>query len=76
MRNMLPEDQVHLIAKALADRRRYEVLKQLCECGVILACGTVRDCMAISPATFSHHMKELAAAGLVERSTRTPNSSV
>ncbi len=66
MRNALSEDQVHLIAKALADRRRYEILKQLGECEKALACGTVRDCMDISPATLSHHMKELETAGLVE----------
>jgi ArsR family transcriptional regulator, arsenate/arsenite/antimonite-responsive transcriptional repressor len=66
LRNALSEDQVHLIAKALADRRRYEILKQLGECEKALACGTVRDCMEISPATLSHHMKELEMAGLVE----------
>ena len=30
-----------------------------------LACGAVRDCMRINPATLSHHMKELEIAGLV-----------
>ena len=62
----LTEDQVLLIAKALGERRRYEILKRLGECRDGMACGTVRDCMRIDPATLSHHMKELEIAGLVE----------
>jgi ArsR family transcriptional regulator, arsenate/arsenite/antimonite-responsive transcriptional repressor len=62
----LTEDQVLLIAKALADRRRYEILKRLGECRDALACCAVRDCMGINPATLSHHMKELEIAGLVD----------
>jgi ArsR family transcriptional regulator len=62
----LSEDQVLLIAKALADRRRYEILKRLGERREALACVAVRDCMGIAPATLSHHMKELEMAGLVE----------
>ncbi len=62
----LNEDQVHLIAKALGDRRRYEILKRLGERREALACGAVRNCMDITPATLSHHMKELETAGLVE----------
>ncbi len=62
----LNEDQVHLIAKALGDRRRYEILKRLGGRREALACGAVRDCMDITPATLSHHMKELETAGLVE----------
>jgi len=61
----LTEDQVLLIAKALGDRSRYEILKRLGECRDAVACGAVRDCMGINPATLSHHMKELEIAGLV-----------
>jgi ArsR family transcriptional regulator, arsenate/arsenite/antimonite-responsive transcriptional repressor len=61
----LTEDQVLLIAKALGDRRRYEILKRLGEQPDALACCAVRDCTGINPATFSHH-KELEIAGLVE----------
>ena len=42
----LTEDQVLLIAKALGDRRRYEILKRLGERADALACGAVRDCTA------------------------------
>ncbi|MGH6843944.1 MAG: ArsR/SmtB family transcription factor [Methylocella sp.] len=65
-RKTLTEDQVLLIAKVLGDRRRYEILKRLGECRDATSCGTVRDCMDISPATLSHHMKELEIACLVE----------
>ena len=46
--------------------RRYEILKRLAERPDAVACGAVRDCMSINPATLSHHMKELELAGLVE----------
>jgi ArsR family transcriptional regulator len=62
----LTEEQALLIAKALGDRRRYEILKRLAEQREALACGAVRDCTGINPATLSHHMKELESAGLVE----------
>jgi DNA-binding transcriptional ArsR family regulator len=59
----------HLIAKALADPRRYELLKQIGKAGDTLACEQLRGCTCVSAATVSHHMKELENAGLVE-STR------
>jgi ArsR family transcriptional regulator len=62
----LTDDQVLLIAKALGDRRRYEILRRLGERPDAFACCAVRDCMGINPATHSHHMKELEIAGLVE----------
>ena len=62
----LTQEQVLLIARALGDRRRYEILKRLGEHSDALACGTVRNCLGISPATLSHHMRELEMAGLVD----------
>jgi len=61
----LSEDQVQLIAKALADPRRYEILKKLGTQRCATPCSAMRDCIDVSPATLSHHMKELEAAGLV-----------
>lgn len=62
----LSEDQVLLILKALADRRRYEIVKRLNRSADAVACETVRGCMEITPPTLSHHMKELETAGLAQ----------
>ncbi|HEX3968815.1 MAG TPA: helix-turn-helix domain-containing protein [Edaphobacter sp.] len=61
----LSEEQVHLIAKALADPRRMELLRQIGSCTDPTQCTAIRDCHSISAATLSHHMKELETAGLV-----------
>ncbi len=61
----LPDRQMALIARALADPRRYAILKQIGECEST-ACTELRECHPISAATLSHHLKELENAGLVE----------
>lgn len=61
----LSEEQVQLIARALADPRRYEILRRIGSTGGCTPCSEMRGCVEISPATLSHHMKELEAAGLV-----------
>jgi len=61
----LTEDQLSLIAKALADPRRYEILKKISTQRCITPCSTMRECFDIAPATLSHHMKELETAGLI-----------
>jgi ArsR family transcriptional regulator len=64
------EARFHLIAKALADPRRYDLLCRIAKAGDTLSCESIRtDCCEVTPATISHHMKELETAGLVE-STR------
>ena len=62
----LPDRQFHLIARALADPRRYEILEKLGNAGNCCACSDIRDCIPVTAATLSHHMKELENAGLVE----------
>jgi ArsR family transcriptional regulator len=57
--------QVQIIARALADPRRYEILKKLSAQPCPTSCSDMRDCIGITPATLSHHMKELETAGLV-----------
>jgi ArsR family transcriptional regulator len=61
----LSEEQVHLIAKALADPRRLELLRQIGSCNEPSACADIKECHEVSAATLSHHMKELETAGLV-----------
>jgi DNA-binding transcriptional ArsR family regulator len=60
----LGDRQMDLIARALADPRRYAILKQIGECEST-ACSDLRECQPISAATLSHHMKELENAGLI-----------
>jgi DNA-binding transcriptional ArsR family regulator len=66
----LTDDHLHLISRALADPRRFDLLRRIGKAGDTLSCETIRaGCCDITPATLSHHMKELETAGLVE-STR------
>jgi ArsR family transcriptional regulator, arsenate/arsenite/antimonite-responsive transcriptional repressor len=62
----LSERQMRLIAKALADPRRHEILRQVGTKSGGVLCADVRERQPVTAATLSHHMKELETAGLVE----------
>jgi ArsR family transcriptional regulator, arsenate/arsenite/antimonite-responsive transcriptional repressor len=62
----LPDKQFQLIAKALADPRRFELLRQIGRSEEPCPCTALKDSHPVSAATLSHHMKELEIAGLVE----------
>lgn len=58
-------NRFYKIAKALADPRRFEILKILAathEC----CCGDLGEKIPVAQPTISHHLKELANAGLIE----------
>lgn len=54
------------IFKALADPHRFALLQQIAKAGCPLACAQALSCLSISPATLSHHVKELETAGLID----------
>jgi DNA-binding transcriptional ArsR family regulator len=58
--------QTELVAKALAEPRRVEILKQIGTCDGTTPCSALAAGNDITPATLSHHMKELENAGLIE----------
>jgi DNA-binding transcriptional ArsR family regulator len=61
----LSDDQIHLIAKALADPRRLELLRQIGSGTEPVQCAEIKSCHPVTAATLSHHMKELESAGLI-----------
>jgi ArsR family transcriptional regulator len=61
----MDEKQFTQISKALADPRRFEILKRIAAQDE-LACSDMRCHLPISAATLSHHLKELSNAGLID----------
>jgi ArsR family transcriptional regulator len=54
------------LLKALADPKRFELLERIARASCPLGCSEIRPALAISPATLSHHIKELERAGLIQ----------
>jgi ArsR family transcriptional regulator len=61
----LTDEQFQSIARALADPHRFAILEQVAAAEG-MACSLLHEHAIISPATVSHHMKELSEAALVE----------
>jgi ArsR family transcriptional regulator len=62
---MIDQEQFTRIAKALADPRRFEILEMISGEAEV-PCKHMVEAFPVSQATISHHLKELANAGLIE----------
>jgi ArsR family transcriptional regulator len=73
----LTDEQFQAISHAVSDPRRFAILQQVAAPSGV-ACGDLREHEVISPATISHHLKELTEAGVlqVERDGRCANLSL
>ena len=63
----MEDAQFNRVAKALADPQRFAILRRIAEGGnEAVPCKSLVAQFAVTPATISHHLKELGTAGLIE----------
>jgi ArsR family transcriptional regulator len=63
----LDDRQFTSISKAIADPKRFEMLQKIGESSdSATCCSSICESVGLAPATVSHHLKELASAGLID----------
>lgn len=62
----LDSRQVMLIARALADPKRFELFEMIANAPESPTCTCVKGLLGLSAPTISHHVKDLENAGLIE----------
>ena len=74
----LTDEQFLAISRAVSDPRRFAILTQVASVDDGVGCGALAEHKVLSPATVSHHIKELTDAGLllVKRDGRCSNLSM
>lgn len=69
LKTRISQEQFEQIARVLADPKRFSILEQVarnkCESGYT-PCSELRAHACLSPATISHHLKELQESGLID----------
>jgi len=63
---VLSSRQIELIAKALSEPRRLDILRKIGAGKDTTPCSALHPVCGVTAATLSHHLKELENAGLVE----------